>query len=88
MDSDEGSGQGCRVVVLMASEQEQHTDAVVLEILLDDPRLYSVDEVEREIGSREARDGLNRLHAGGLIHRLDNFVWATRAAIKAEEIQQ
>lgn len=71
----------------MLGEKERHTDACVLEIVVDDQRVWSADEIEREIG-KEARDSLNRLYAAGLIHRKDDFVWATTAAIKADEIQQ
>jgi hypothetical protein len=47
-----------------------------------------VEEVVREHGDRvQALDALARLHGAGLIHRTtDDFVWATRAAIRAEEI--
>jgi hypothetical protein len=71
------------------ADQEQQTDAALLELLLigDDQRPWSVDEIEREIG-KEAADSLNRLYGGGLIHRLDRFVWPTKAAIMAEAIQR
>jgi hypothetical protein len=35
---------------------------------------------------RDVTDSLNRLYGGGLIHRLDGFVWASRAAVMADEI--
>ena len=53
----------------------------------DDQRPWSVDEIEREIG-KEAADSLNRLYGGGLIHHLDRFVWASRAAIMADAFEQ
>ncbi len=74
---------------LSPAEQEQNTDGVVLLWLTldDEQRPWSVDEITRELGDRaNAIDALNRLHAFGLIHRLGEFVWATRAAIRAGEI--
>jgi predicted transcriptional regulator len=68
-------------------DDEKHTDAVVLEMLVDDQRVWSDDEIVREVG-KEARDSLNRLYAAGLIHRHDGYSWAARAAIKADEIAQ
>jgi hypothetical protein len=71
------------------AEKQAMTDSAILG-LLTVPELslrpWSVDEVEREIG-KETTDSLNRLYGAGLIHRLDGFVWATRAAIVAEEIK-
>ena len=68
-------------------DDEKHTDAVVLEMLVDDQRVWSDDEIVREVGI-EARDSLGRLHGACLIHRHAGFSWSTRAAIKAEEIAQ
>lgn len=70
------------------AEQERQTDATVLDLLrtTDNQRPWAVDEVEREAGS-DAVDSLNRLYGAGLIHRLDGFVWASRAAIMAEALQ-
>jgi hypothetical protein len=49
--------------------------------------LWSVEEVEREIGPRLAMAGsLERLRAAGLIHRCGEFVFATRAAILADRL--
>jgi hypothetical protein len=31
-------------------------------------------------------DSLGRLHAGGLIHRLDGFVWAARPAVIVDDV--
>lgn len=50
-------------------------------------RPWSVREMEMELGSPIAvEDSLRRLQAGGLIHRCGDFVWATRAAILADEV--
>jgi hypothetical protein len=51
----------------------------------DAQRPWSEDEIEREVGGG-ARDCLNILHGAGLVHRLGGFVWASRAALVADEI--
>lgn len=62
---------------------------ILLLLTLDDEqRLWSVDEVTRELGDRaRAVDGLADLYGAGLIHRMGEFVWATRAAIRANEVK-
>ncbi len=62
-------------------------DRALLGVLVDSAqqRPWSVDEIEREIGSGTT-DCLDMLYAAGLIHRLDGFVWATRAALVSDEI--
>lgn len=72
-------------------EREKHTDGVILSVLLagDAQRPWSEDEVAREIEDPiAAADSLKRLARGGLIHRLDRFVFPSRAAQVAEEIAQ
>jgi hypothetical protein len=71
------------------SPTEERDDGVVLLLLTTgDQRPWSVEEVIREHGHRgQAIDALTRLYGAGLIHRTqDDFVWATRAAIRAEQI--
>jgi hypothetical protein len=69
------------------AERDAHTDHVILGLLISDSshRPWSVDEVEREVGG-EAVDGLARLCGAGLLHRLDTFVWPTRAALIADQL--
>lgn len=69
------------------AEQDHMIDSSILDMLMssDSQRPWSVDEVERQIG-KEAIDGLNRLYGAGLIHRLDGFVWPSRAAITAQDL--
>ena len=59
----------------------QH-DAIVLDLLLTDHNgLWSTTELQHQVGDPVAVDDtLDRLHALGLIHRLESFVFATRAA--------
>jgi hypothetical protein len=66
---------------------QPNPDRALLGVLVDSnqQRPWSIDEIEREIGS-DATDCLDMLYAAGLIHRLDGYVWATRAALVADEI--
>lgn len=68
-------------------EQDAQTDSAILALLMLETshRPWAVEEIAREM-DRDVTDSLNRLHGGGLIHRLDGFVWATRAAVLADEI--
>lgn len=67
------------------AEIEADNDRAVLAMLLADPGLWSVEEVLRETDCRlDGEDSLNRLHATGLIHRLeDGFVFPSRAATRS-----
>ena len=74
---------------LTPAEQEVHDDTAVLNLLLDDGGRgpLSVDEVIREVGRRiNALDALTRLQGAGLIHRCDQFLFATRAARRFREL--
>ena len=68
-------------------EEEAQEDSVVLGLLLGDreQRPWSKEEIAREVGD-DPSDALNRLYGAGLIHRLEGYAWATRAALRAEEI--
>jgi transcription initiation factor IIE alpha subunit len=65
---------------------EQQSDQLVIEMLVRETRVWSDDEIVREIGI-EARDSLNRLHGAGLIHCHADFSWAARAAITARGLE-
>jgi hypothetical protein len=72
---------------LTVAELEQRTDRMVLMLLLDEPGLWSLDEIGREISTvLDAEDGVNRLHAVGLVHKLDRFAFATRAAVRGQRL--
>jgi hypothetical protein len=68
----------------------EQVDSAILGLLVDleAQRPWSVDEVAREIGDEVATaDGLARLTAAGLTHRIsEGFVWASRAALHAERL--
>jgi hypothetical protein len=68
-------------------EQDAQEDSALLGLLMLETshRPWAVEEVAREMG-RDVTDSLNRLYGGGLMHRLDGFVWATRAAVMTDEI--
>lgn len=64
-------------------------EQAVLTMLLDDAqqRPWSIAEVQRAIGGDvRAQDALTNLHADGLIHRIGDFVFASRAAVRVDEI--
>lgn len=68
------------------AEREEDDDRAVLTMLVDNDnhRPWSVQEVTAEIGDAlVVTDCLDRLSAGGLVHRLEGFVCATRAAVRA-----
>jgi hypothetical protein len=69
------------------AERENASDSVILLLLLQETFAgpWAVEEIERELGENPA-DGLRRLYGAGLIHRHEGFVWASRAAVKADDI--
>jgi hypothetical protein len=71
-----------------ASRTDEDLDNVVLGLALDDPPwLWSVEEIARELGDEvDTHDAVARLAAAGLLHRLGEFVFPTRAARRADEI--
>jgi len=51
--------------------------------------IWAVDELVRQLSAPrvEVIDGLTSLEAAGLIHRLDDFVFATRAASSFDRLE-
>ena len=73
------------------AEREEHTDAVILEMLLDKnaQRPWTVAEIARELDiPEEAADSVGRLARTGLVHRLHGFVFASRTAIRANTLSK
>jgi hypothetical protein len=65
------------------------TDHAILGLISDPDaqRPWSFDEIAREMGDRGATtDCLASLHGAGLVHRCGEFVWTTRAAMRADEL--
>jgi hypothetical protein len=69
-------------------EQGRRTEQTILTLLLSDGQsTWSVEELVTEIGRRlEVIDSLAALQAAGLVHRCHDFVFATRAALRFDEI--
>ncbi len=68
---------------------EEQIDSVVLDFMLCGSAYpWSVSEIARELGNApDARDAVTGLTGTGLVHRLDEFVFPTRTARRAEELQ-
>ena len=73
------------------ADQQDADDFNVLALLLDSDaqRPWSLDEIAQAIGDPIATaDSLARLHGAGLVHRLHQFVFAARPAVRFDEIAQ
>ncbi len=68
---------------------EGQTDNLVLSVMLrEESWPWSVEEIGRELANQaEARDAVCRLAEHGLVHRLGDFVFPTRAARRGAEIE-
>jgi hypothetical protein len=81
------SGRGSCVMV----EQERQAEGAILGLLLnfDSGSLWSVEEVVRQLSASrlEVIDGLASLEAAGLIHRLEDYVFASRAASSFDRLE-
>jgi predicted transcriptional regulator len=65
---------------------EAERDDEVLFLLFSSPYPWSVDELARELDDACAPDRVARLAAAGLVYRLGEFVFPTRAARRAREL--
>lgn len=69
---------------------EEAEDRAVLSLVLDEAaaHLWSMQELERELGSRVvAGDAVRRLHGAGLLHELkEGYVFPSRAAVRAYQL--
>jgi hypothetical protein len=67
------------------------TEGAILGLLLnfEAGSLWSVDEIVRQLSASrlDAIDGLASLQAAGLIHRVGDFVFATRAASSFDRLE-
>lgn len=83
---DEGIPKDAKLTV---AEIERQSDRVVLMILTSHPGLWSLDEIKREVHDpQDVEDSVNRLHAAGLVHKIDGFAFASRAATLAVELEK
>jgi hypothetical protein len=74
-------------------QDDESFDSALLALLTHDhDGLWSLAELARTMGSSataadyETQDAIERLHADGLIHRVGDFVFATRAAHAAQRL--
>jgi predicted transcriptional regulator len=67
------------------ARSERECDSAVLALLLEEEHtIWSIAEIGQTLGSHvNGVDAVNRLHAAGLVHRLGDYVFATRAAASA-----
>ncbi|HEY5194890.1 MAG TPA: hypothetical protein VIJ39_13620 [Solirubrobacteraceae bacterium] len=81
------SGRGSCVM----AEQEKQAEGAILGLLLNFEvgSIWSVEEVVRQLSASrlEVIDGLASLDAAGLIHRIGDYVFATRAASSFDRLQ-
>ncbi len=70
------------------AERMDRADQDLLSTLTSDEshRPWSVQEIARQVGE-DPSAALARLSREGLIHRLGDFVWASRPAVRARELQ-
>jgi hypothetical protein len=81
------SGRGSCVM----AEREGQAEGAILALLLnfEAGNLWSVEELIRQLSASrlEVIDGLTSLHAAGLIHRIGDYVFATRAASTFDQLE-
>jgi hypothetical protein len=69
--------------------KQDSSDSAVLSMMLYDtgPSVWALEDVARELTDEiEADDSIGRLCRAGLLHRWDNYVVVTRAAVRAAEL--
>jgi hypothetical protein len=71
------------------AHHENRADSTVLDFMLVGSSWpWSVDEIVRELGNKvDAEDAVARLIGTGLAHRFGEFVFPTRTARRAAELQ-
>ena len=69
-------------------EQGRRTEQTILTLVLSGgQRIWSVEELVSEIGRRlDVVDSVAALQAASLVHRCHDFVFATRAALRFDEL--
>jgi hypothetical protein len=69
------------------AERMDGNEKVVLILLLDDRLPWTLDELGRKLKDRvDAADAIATLSGDGLVHRLGDFVFPTRAARRSDEL--
>jgi hypothetical protein len=78
----------CAADEMTPAERENQRDKVILHVLCGELVPWTVEEVGRELDSpNDVIDGVGRLARAALVHRLGEFVFPTRAARRAGEIE-
>jgi hypothetical protein len=74
---------------LSAGQEDAQFDSNVLDLMFTEhPWPWTVSEIGRELRSHGgAEDAVGRLAASGLLHQIGEFVFPTRTAGRAAEIQ-
>lgn len=72
-----------------ADLSEEHIDSAVLDCMLfAEAWPWSLDEIARELGdATNAEDAVRRLVQAGLAHQLGDFVFPTRTARRAAQLE-
>ncbi len=69
-------------------QTEDQLDKTILLLLCDSPFPWTLEEIGRELQSPlDAADGVRRLTETGLVHRFEDFVFPTRTARRADELE-
>lgn len=70
------------------AEQARRTEQTILILLLTKGQnIWSIEDLVSEIGRRmDTVDALAALQAAGLLHQCNDFVFATRAALRFDEL--
>lgn len=80
---------GC--AACLTSKEARSAEAAILGLLLnfEAGSIWAVDEIVRQLSAPQLDviDGLGELEAAGLIHRLGDFVFATRAASSFDRLE-
>jgi hypothetical protein len=71
-----------------AAHKADHLDFIVLETIIDPcAGLWSAAEVQQALGGDiDVEDSITRLHGIGLIHKLGEFIFPTRAAARSHDL--
>lgn len=75
----------------LVGEERRSAESAILGLLLnfDAGSIWAVDEIVRQLSAPrlDVIDGLADLQAAGLVHRLGDFVFATRAASSFDRLE-
>jgi hypothetical protein len=73
---------------MTVAEREDQRDKTILLVVCEELVPWTIDEIGRELDDPlGVIDGVGRLARAGLVHRLGEFVFPSRAARRASEIE-